>query len=238
VTGPGQPGGFSEIDQTPHMTDVQCEVCHGMGGGHLEGGGVDPAALSAVCATCHNGKFVLSFSLAEALPLVAHQDQPNLDRLFRYSDLQRRRIDQINKRRLEKFRSGVAHVGAEACRDCHRKEYEQWSRTPHAAAYAPLLRDGRGADPTCTPCHTTGFGLKNGFGATTTTATLTGVQCEVCHGPGEDHVNAPAALKKETVYGITDQCTFCIIQGVCTTCHDGKNDTDFEIEAALAKVKH
>jgi hypothetical protein len=132
----------------------------------------------------------------------------------------------------------VAHVGADACRDCHRKEYDQWSRTPHAAAYARLLRGGRGADPSCTACHTTGSGLQGGFGDKSATASLTGVQCEVCHGPGEDHVAAPAALKRETIYGITRQCSSCTIPSVCTACHDARNDPDFEIESALAKVRH
>jgi hypothetical protein len=80
--------------------------------------------------------------------------------------------------------------------------------------------------------------MKRGFGDAMATAVLTGVQCEVCHGPGEDHVNAPAALKKETIYGITDQCSFCVIQGVCATCHDAKNDPHFDIEKALPLVKH
>lgn len=138
----------------------------------------------------------------------------------------------------ETFKSGVAHVGADACRDCHRKEYDQWSRTPHAAAYARILRDGRGADPSCTACHTTGSGLKGGFGDTSAAAPLTGVQCEVCHGPGEDHVTAPAALKRETIYGITSQCSSCTVPRVCTTCHDARNDPHFAIDTALAKVRH
>ena len=138
----------------------------------------------------------------------------------------------------ETFKSGVAHVGADACRDCHRKEYDQWIRTPHAAAYALILRDGRGADPSCTACHTTGSGLPGGFGDTSATVSLTGVQCEVCHGPGDDHVAVPAALKRETIYGITRQCSSCTIPKVCTTCHDAKNDPDFEFESALAKVTH
>ena len=238
VTGLGRPGGFTAPEATLQLTNVQCEMCHGMGGGHPDGKALDPDAIAAVCTGCHNGKFVLNFRLDEALPLVAHQDHPDLDRLFKYSDVQRQRIEEVNKRRLEKFKSGVAHVGADACRDCHRKEYDQWSRTPHAAAFARLLQAGRGADPACIPCHATGFGLRRGMGDELATANMTGVQCEVCHGPGEDHVKAPAAMKKETIYGITDQCSFCIIQGVCATCHDTRNDPDFAIEAALPKVKH
>src|SRR5206468_12752359 len=37
VTGYHQPGGFDDPEKSPHMTNVQCEICHGMGGGHPEG---------------------------------------------------------------------------------------------------------------------------------------------------------------------------------------------------------
>jgi len=243
VTGRGRPGGFTDPEGTLHLTNVQCEVCHGMGGGHpagTPGASLDPVAMKGVCASCHTGKFVLNFDPDVALTLVAHQDHPDLDRLFKYSGEQRRRLDTINTRRLEKFKSGVAYVGSDACRPCHAAEYEQWSRTPHAGAFAALLQKRRGEDPVCTPCHTTGLGHKGGFldAAAPKGNTMTNVQCEVCHGPGDDHVRAPAALKKATLYGITDQCSFCIIQGVCATCHDQANDPRFAIEKALPRVRH
>jgi hypothetical protein len=103
---------------------------------------------------------------------------------------------------------------------------------------AVLFKAGRGADPACVPCHTTGYGQRRGFSDDLAEAAMTGVQCEVCHGPGDDHVKAPPALKEETIYGITDQCSFCIIQGVCATCHDAGNDPDFDIETALPLVQH
>ncbi|HYS04931.1 MAG TPA: redoxin domain-containing protein [Candidatus Dormibacteraeota bacterium] len=244
VTGRGRPGGFADPESTSHRVNVQCEVCHGPGGGHPKGAAAaanGPDAMKKVCLTCHTGKFVLNFDPDEALALVAHQDHPDLDRLFKYSDEQRQRLDAINTRRLEKFKSGVAYVGADACHDCHLKEYEQWSRTPHAGAFAAILQAGRGYDRSCTPCHTTGLGHKGGFAdpaAKKSDNRMTNVQCEVCHGPGDDHVKAPAGLKKATIYGITDQCSFCIIQGVCAACHDQKNDPRFDIEKALPRVRH
>src|SRR5207245_6159711 len=214
-------------------------ACAGPGGGHPSGSEADTQAMSRVCATCHTGKFVLNFKLDEALAFVAHQDHPDLARLFHYSDLQRQRLEEINKRRLERFKSGVAYVGAAACRDCHQSEYEQWSQTPHASAFARLIQAGRNYDRTCTPCHATGSGLTGGFSKESASqGPMTNVQCEVCHGPGGDHVKAPRELKKETIYGITDQCSFCIIQGVCATCHDKANDPRFDIERALPLVKH
>ena len=242
VTGKDRPGGFSGPETTLQMVNVQCEVCHGPGGGHAGAASAtapDPGVMKKVCVTCHTGKFVLNFDADEALALVAHRDQPDLDRLFKYSGAQRERLVAINKRRLEKFKSGVAYVGADACRDCHEAEFAHWSGTPHAAAFAVILRASRGYDPTCTPCHTTGMGHKGGFGDPKAAGGgMTNVQCEVCHGPGEDHVKAADALKKATIYGITDQCSFCIIQGVCATCHDQANDPRFNIEKALPRVRH
>ncbi len=239
VTGPGLPGGFVNAEATSQMTNVQCEVCHGPGGGHPEQAHLDAQSIARVCTGCHTGKFVLNFDRDEALGLVAHRDHPDMEKLFRYSGLQRQRLEEINKRRLEKFKSGVAYVGADACRDCHRPEYDQWSRTPHAGAFATLLQAGRGRDTTCVPCHTTGLGHNGGLGQERPSQpAMTNVQCEVCHGPGEDHVKAPRELKKETIYGITNQCSFCIIQGVCATCHDQANDPRFDIDRALPLVRH
>lgn len=243
VTGKDLPGGFTDPQTTPHMVNVQCEVCHGPGGGHPAApagaaAGVEPGAVAGVCSGCHTGKFVLNFDVDEALALVAHRDEPDMDRMFRYSDEQRRRLEAINTRRLERFKSGVSFVGAETCRDCHAQEYEQWNRSPHAAAFARLAKADRMADKTCQPCHTTGMGHPGGFGDPAAKVLMTNVQCEVCHGPGADHIKAAPSLRKATIYGITDQCSFCIIQGVCATCHDEANDPDFDIEAALPLVRH
>lgn len=36
TTGYGKPGGFQSIEATPGLAGVQCEVCHGPGGGYLK----------------------------------------------------------------------------------------------------------------------------------------------------------------------------------------------------------
>ena len=103
----------------------------------------------------------------------------------------------------------MAHVGADACRPCHQKEYDQWSRTPHAVAFAVLAKDGRSGDPECLRCHTTGFGLLRGFGDAMATAVLTGVQCETCHGPGSLHAKDPQKKGLIVSSPKTELCTSC-----------------------------
>ena len=72
TTGYGKPGGFESIEKTPGLAGIQCEVCHGPGGGYLKPNLMSlqnkeykRAALVAVgmtlpnekvCQECHNPK--------------------------------------------------------------------------------------------------------------------------------------------------------------------------------------
>jgi hypothetical protein len=70
VVGWQQPGGFRSPAQTPHLVDVQCESCHGMGTRHEEGW---LASLGeATCVRCHQGEHDPEFEYAVRLPLVSH----------------------------------------------------------------------------------------------------------------------------------------------------------------------
>jgi len=63
TTGYGKPGGFESIEKTPGLAGIQCEVCHGPGGGYLKPNLMSlqnkeykRAALVAVGMTLPNGK--------------------------------------------------------------------------------------------------------------------------------------------------------------------------------------
>ncbi len=65
TTGYGKKGGFVSYEQTPHLADVGCESCHGMGGLHAEDG--SPESISRtptiqLCATCHDDSKIARIS--------------------------------------------------------------------------------------------------------------------------------------------------------------------------------
>ena len=64
TTGYGKPSGYVSEEETPHLTGVQCEACHGPGSVHAEAAKVeeDEAKIDALidkkpqnrCVECHN----------------------------------------------------------------------------------------------------------------------------------------------------------------------------------------
>jgi hypothetical protein len=84
-------------------------------------------------------------------------------------------------------RGTYAH--ADACKECHRSQYERHRESQHARPTAVLARSAFAASTACLPCHVTapyrvdgwmGPGDESDFGA---------ISCEACHGPGGDHVD-------------------------------------------------
>lgn len=108
---------------------------------------------------------------------------------------------------------GAKYIGVAKCADCHNDEatgdhFKKWQAAKHANAWKVLaspeaLAAGkeRGiANPqqsdACLKCHVTAFGvdaslIADGFDKTQ------GVQCESCHGPGENHRKARLAAAME-----------------------------------------
>lgn len=76
TTGYGQPGGFVSFEETPDLGHAGCEVCHGPGSAHVEGGG-DPSLIKGKldlknCETCHNAERVGAFNFKPLLYGGAH----------------------------------------------------------------------------------------------------------------------------------------------------------------------
>jgi hypothetical protein len=132
------------------------------------------------------------------------------------------------------------YVTAATCFECHAGQYEHWSETSHAHAFATLEKKDRDFDPDCQKCHTTGFGFISGFVIPRGSPHLKNVQCESCHGPGGKHVKEqkglvapsdPAAGKTRSRYGV-------ISESSCTSCHTEHNSPEFDYEAYFEKIKH
>jgi YVTN family beta-propeller protein len=131
------------------------------------------------------------------------------------------------------------YVGAQACLECHRsgaRECRVWLKSKHAAAFSALLRPEAphiaalsglrqepAKSPVCLSCHSTasqtedwerepGFRIEGG------------VQCESCHGPGSEYMEASVMRDRVAAAAagllIPDRST-------CqTTCHVQKSSHD------------
>ena len=102
-------------------------------------------------------------------------DQRLLQTYQQYSDAALRKAMEMPRK------PGLAYVTSSECGRCHQAQLENWRTTPHARAYATLLRVQRAGDPACLRCHTTGFGTEHGFVSSARTPDLANVNCQDCH---------------------------------------------------------
>ena len=94
---------------------------------------------------------------------------------------------------LETHSSDSPYTGSEACRDCHPVEYRNfvtYAKKSHSFQSIERLKKGLTASEIeqCYSCHTTGYGKPGGFVSLEKTPHLKNAGCEVCHGPGAEHV--------------------------------------------------
>jgi len=162
----------------------------------------------------------------------------------------------------EKAKKINHYIGAAKCKNCHNtaengNQYEHWSKSKHAEAFKTLASDAakklaaaKGiADPQkdekCTKCHVTGYGLaEDQFKK----FDRTGVQCEVCHGPGEAHMAArmaAAAAEENADPKVRKTVPEGEIQlksdvKMCQTCHNAESPSfkSFCFHERLEKIAH
>jgi hypothetical protein len=119
------------------------------------------------------------------------------------------------------------YVGKDKCKLCHKVEHDSWMTTVHAKAWESLKPEEQKSD-SCSVCHSTG---KDAAGVL-----ITGVQCEVCHGPGSAYkTQANMKDKKLAMNAGMIEPT----KEVCVKCHNAKSPTfkGFEFEKAVKDVK-
>ncbi len=218
-----EPGGYSGEHPEAYLEGVQCESCHGRGGPHQSPDFL-AKGFESVCLSCHTPEHSLRFDFAKRLPLVSHS--ANLQFTGLSLEDRRKLLARRDKRERELFEP-AEYMGSQSCQSCHASEYEIWSRSAHARAFATLEASHEQANTDCQHCHTTGFEQRGGFPAGD--GSFEHVGCESCHGPGGSHV-AESARKDGTILGLADKCDSCVVLQICGSCHDDANDPNFEFE--------
>jgi Cytochrome c554 and c-prime len=112
---------------------------------------------------------------------------------------------------------GGKYVGAATCSTCHSEHLADWEATSHARAFPTLVAIHRERHPGCVQCHVTGFAMPGGYVESGAPRHLRGVQCEVCHGPGENHSRTadPKLISRAPT------------RDLCADCHDSKHSDEF-----------
>jgi hypothetical protein len=102
----------------------------------------------------------------------------------------------------------AGYIGIDRCAGCHRSEKRFWAKTVHAKAYATLSTESKEFNLDCVSCHVTGYGRPGGS-TVTHVDKLKDVQCEVCHGPGSLHAEAPTTVHVPTPKPDAQLCLGC-----------------------------
>lgn len=137
-----------------------------------------------------------------------------------------RRVGEANRRVWAEISPPVpaegeaAYVGAERCGGCHGGALTWWRTTPHGHAYGTLERAHKQYDLNCVACHLTGYRRPGGSNLAHV-GPLASVGCEVCHGPGSAHAEAPGQVHLDA----------SPTAEVCARCHTPAHSDLFDFEA-------
>lgn len=121
---------------------------------------------------------------------------------------------------------GYGVAGTASCQKCHEDDCQQWEESTHAHAWQTLVDKASHVDPDCQRCHTTSYGLPDGFRSIATGAARQNVGCESCHGPSQAHVDN---TKVRTPFVAAEQCIVC---------HDRENSPEFEYDEYWSQIEH
>jgi len=156
------------------------------------------------------------------------------------------------------------YVGSEKCKICHNRkdqvnQFEIWSHSAHAKAYATLATDSAKAlaakagikgdpqqAPECLECHVTGFGLDTTHFAPAFVRE-NGIQCEACHGPGSDYKSASIMSTTKYASNREEQHKLALGAGLiipdektCVKCHNKRSPafTGFVFKDYYERINH
>jgi hypothetical protein len=100
------------------------------------------------------------------------------------------------------------YIGVEACTKCHQDSRVFWDKTAHARAYATLSAAYKEYNLDCVGCHVTGYDRPGGS-TVTHVGGLENVQCEACHGPGQNHARSPGEVTIPIAKPGAETCVSC-----------------------------
>jgi hypothetical protein len=123
---------------------------------------------------------------------------------------------------------GLEYTGSASCRHCHEYAYEKWGTGAHAHAFATLERVGSQYDPECVVCHVVGMEYESGYVSEQKSEHLKNVGCEICHGPGSEHINTVGKAKPADP------------KSTCLDCHTPDHSGDYagNERQKLEKIEH
>lgn len=125
-------------------------------------------------------------------------------------------------------------VGSGACQECHETEYEnfrKYSKKAHSGDSVKIMASDltKTELAECFGCHVTGYGKPGGFVSFEQTPQLSDAGCEVCHGPGYDHVDSggdPELIKGKLT--VED----------CESCHNAERVAAFDYKPLIFGGAH
>lgn len=127
-----------------------------------------------------------------------------------------------------------SYVGTTACKDCHEEQYENFTKFAKKAhsdrSVKVMASDLTEAElQSCYGCHSTGYGQPGGFVSYEKTPHLADAGCEVCHGPGYEHVESG---------GDTELIKGKLTMDDCVGCHNEERVKAFNFKPLLYGGAH
>lgn len=121
-----------------------------------------------------------------------------------------------------------SYVGTNSCKMCHKLQFDSWSKTKHANAWAALKPEEQ-AKPECAECHI--------VGKTKTDSLIVDVGCEACHGPGSGY-KGMKVMKDKALSAAAGLLP--ITEATCVRCHNARSPQfkAFDYAKALAAGIH
>jgi len=133
---------------------------------------------------------------------------------------------------LAQDNSDKTYVGSESCQPCHERQYGSFianAAKVRSFEHVQIMKKGltEAEYQGCLKCHTTGHGEPGGFVSLEATPALKNPGCEVCHGPGSQHIDSgdPKDIKQPNM-------------AVCEKCHTTERVSSFKFKPVLYGGAH